>query len=341
MIKKIKVCLIGAGRIGLYLEADKKRLKPATHFGMWLNEKNVTLSAICDKNPKSLQFAKKYKKNIKFYTDIDLLLKNEIPDIVSICTWKDTHYKITKKCINFGIKTIVLEKPLATTANEGKSLINLAKKNSVKIIVNHRRRFDSEIIKLKKKINNGIIGKIKKINCSYVYGIQATGTHVVDTLRMLFVKEAGEIDSVIGVKSDKKDFCSKDDINLDAVLIFKNGLLCNMQVMDIKNYDIFDFHIYGSKGKIMISSIGREVYHHKIIKSKEHSGFTELNSKSEKLCSHAPRPQFKILAKNAIDCFNNKKNALCSEVDSYKALCVLDALIKSAKNNSKKIKVKF
>ena len=51
MIKKIKVCLIGAGRIGLYLEADKKRLKPATHFGMWLNEKNVNLSAICDKNP--------------------------------------------------------------------------------------------------------------------------------------------------------------------------------------------------------------------------------------------------------------------------------------------------
>ena len=39
MNNKIKVCLIGAGRIGLFLEKDKKRLKPATHFEMWLKEK--------------------------------------------------------------------------------------------------------------------------------------------------------------------------------------------------------------------------------------------------------------------------------------------------------------
>ena len=65
MKKKIKVCLIGAGRIGLYLEGDKKRLKPASHFGMWLKEKKVNLSAICDKNLNSYKFAKKFKKKHK------------------------------------------------------------------------------------------------------------------------------------------------------------------------------------------------------------------------------------------------------------------------------------
>ena len=163
---------------------------------------------------------KNSKKNIKFYNNIDILLKKEKPDIVSICTWKDTHYSIAKKCIDFGIKTIVLEKPLATKINDGKKLLYLAKKKSVKIIVNHRRRFDLEIIKLKEKIDNGLIGEIKKVNCSYVYGIQATGTHVVDTLRMLLNKKAGEIKSVIGIKSNRHDFCSKDDLNLDAVLFF-------------------------------------------------------------------------------------------------------------------------
>ena len=96
MNKKIKVCLIGAGRIGLFLEKDKKGLKPATHFGMWLKERDVNLSAICDKNYKSYLFAKKLKKNIKYYSSVDKILKKEKPDIVSICTWKDSHFSITK-----------------------------------------------------------------------------------------------------------------------------------------------------------------------------------------------------------------------------------------------------
>ena len=57
-----------------------------------------------------------------------------------------------------------------------------------------------------------------------------------------------------------------------------------MQVMNIKDYDVFDFHIYGSKGKILISGIGRDIYQYKIENSKEHSGFKELNPKYEKLC---------------------------------------------------------
>ena len=42
----------------------------------------------------------------------------------------------------------------------------------------------------------------------------STGTHVVDTLRMLFKDTAGEISHVIGIYSDKKIF-SKDDQNID------------------------------------------------------------------------------------------------------------------------------
>ena len=341
MNNKIKVCLIGAGRIGLFLEKDKKRLKPATHFGMWLKEKEVNLTAICDKNYKSYLFAKKLKKNIRYYSNVDKILKEENPDIVSICTWKDSHYSITRKCINFGIKTIVLEKPLATSISEGKKLIKLAKKNKVKIIVNHRRRFDKEIISLKNKINKNIIGKIKKISCHYVYGIQATGTHVVDTLRMLFKDTAGEISHVIGIYSDKKDFCAKDDQNIDSIIYFKKGLKAYVQCHNMKDYDIFDFNIFGSLGKITITGIGRELKINKIIRSSEHSGFTELSGKENYLSSKKPRPMFKELSNNAIQCFKKNAKSMCDEIDSHKALCVLEKIIESAKKNSIKLKFSY
>ena len=131
--KKIKVSVIGAGRIGLKLEFDKKRLKPATHFGMWIKNKYTNLSSFCDKNSDSLKFAKRLNKKINYYFNYKKMIINEKPDIVSISTWKDTHYKIAKDCLNLGVKVIVLEKPLANNIKQAKKLLDLVKKKKAKI----------------------------------------------------------------------------------------------------------------------------------------------------------------------------------------------------------------
>ena len=56
------------------------------------------------------------------------MLTNIKPDIVSISTWKNTHFKFCKLCIENNIKTIVLEKPLANTLDQSKTLIRLINK---------------------------------------------------------------------------------------------------------------------------------------------------------------------------------------------------------------------
>ena len=67
--KKIDVCLIGPGRIGMTLELDKLRKKPATHFGMWLKNKNanssVSLTRFYHPHPEKIQIIK--KKFVKSY----------------------------------------------------------------------------------------------------------------------------------------------------------------------------------------------------------------------------------------------------------------------------------
>ena len=56
------------------------------------------------------------------------MINEKKPKIVSISTWKDTHYKITQKCIDLGIKVIILEKPLANNLEQAKKLIKNIKK---------------------------------------------------------------------------------------------------------------------------------------------------------------------------------------------------------------------
>ena len=339
--KKIPVCMIGAGRIGLKLEFDKKRIKPASHYGMWIRNKRFELKGICDNQELEKKFKKEIDPRISFYKDFKEMILAEKPEIVSISTWKDSHFEITNKCLDLGVKVIVLEKPLANNINEAKSLINKIKKKKARVIVNHRRRFDEDIIALKKKLENNLIGEVIQISSFYVYGILTTGTHLIDTLRMLMKNIAGDIVSVSGVKNTMKNFKPKDDKNYDASLKFKNGLLATIQNLDMKSYDNFDIHIFGKKGKILISGIGRDILKFKVIKSPEHTGFTELTSSSLQLNNKKPRLQFNKLSQNALDCLLYKKLPLCSALESYKDMIIIEKIIQSAEKKSKFLKVKM
>lgn len=337
--KKFKVCLIGAGRIGFKLEFDKKRIKPASHYGMWLKNKKIKLSAFAEKNDLSM-YKKKINSNIKIYNDYKKMIKAECPDVVSIATWKDSHFQITNKCIDLGLKNLVLEKPLANNINQALKLHLKIKKNNVKIFINHRRRFDTEIIKLKKKIQKKIIGNILHVSANYVYGILTTGTHLIDTLRMLLNKTSGEIEYVVGTKNNFNNFRPKNDENIDGYLFFKNGLKASIQSLNMKSYDNFDIYIYGSKGLITIKGIGRDGFIYNVIKSSEHSGFTELDHKPKRIFGPKPRNQFGKLSENVVECISNKnKKPLCDSFDSLVDMIVIDKLLKSSKLNGKKLRI--
>jgi len=340
MTKKIPVCMIGAGRIGLKLEFDNKRIKPASHYGMWTKNKKFELKGICDNQEIEKKIKKKIKKKINFYKDFKKMILIEKPKIVSISTWKDSHFDIANKCLDLGIKVIVLEKPLANNINQAKKLVNKIKKKNAKVIINHRRRFDDDIINLQKQLENNLIGEIIQISSFYVYGILTTGTHLIDTLRMLMKNLAGDIVEVSGMKSIKGNFKPKDDENYDANLRFKNGLIATIQNLDMKSYDNFDIHIFGKKGKILISGIGRDILKFKVIQSPEHTGFTELTLYPLKLNKSKPRPQFNKLAYNALECLVSKKTPLCSAQESYNDMVVIEKIIQSAKKKSKFLRIK-
>ena len=338
-IKKIPVYMIGAGRIGFKLEFDKKRIKPATHYGMWIKDRKFQLKGIAEINKIKKKLSKKINSNIRIYSNYKKMINLNSPQIVSISTWKDTHFEISNFCIDHGVKVIVLEKPLANNLTEAKNLLLKAKSKNTKIIVNHRRRFDEDIINLHKKIKNGFIGEILQVSSYYVYGLLTTGTHLIDTLRMLLNSTCGEVTQVSGFKNVKKNFKPKDDENYDAILKFKNGLTATVQNLDMKSYDNFDIQIYGSKGKILISGIGRDIFYYKVIKSPEHSGFTELTKKPIQINKSKPRLQFLKLSQNAFDCLIKNKQPLCSAHDSFLDMLIIDRIIESAKNNSKLIKI--
>ena len=261
------------------------------------------------------------------------------PKIVSISTWKDTHYMITKRCIEMGLKVIILEKPLANNIKEAKKLINIINKKKVKVLVNHRRRYDDDIISLKNKLKTGIIGDIIQVSSFYVYGLLTTGTHLIDTLRMLLSEIYGDVETVVGFENVMNNFRPKDDKNYDAIIKFKKGLVATMQSLDMKSYDNFDIHIFGKKVKILISGIGRDILYYKVdnLNIQVSPNYPQI---FKRLNKSKPRPQ-KKLSTNAYNCLLNGSKPLCSAYDSYKDMIIINKIIQSSKKGSKNLKSNF
>jgi len=335
--ERYRAAVIGVGRIGMKLELDEKRIKPATHFGMWKEQSNVDLVAVCDTSNENLQMAKKLKPDISIYENAADLLEKEKPDIVSISTWKDTHYEIMKLCIKYNIPAIVCEKPIAEKIEHAHEVVRETKKNGIHLFINHRRRFDPLLYPFKNDLNNGIIGELVQVNAHYVYGLVTTGTHLVDALRFFLCDIAGEIKWVIGFKHKFENFAPSDDPGINFILGFDNGLTVFVQTLDIKQYDIFDFYFYGTKGLAVFKNIGRDIEIYDILDSSEHGGFTELNNIPKEKRGGKPRDQFGYLAKNVIESLKGETASLSTGEDSLITLEILLSIQESARNNSKKV----
>ncbi len=337
--KRYRAVVIGTGRIGMLLESDPKRLKPATHFGMWKAHPEVDLVAVCDSDPEKFKIAKAILPGIKTYSTAEELLKKEKPDIVSVATWKDTHYEMTKLALECGVPAIVCEKPIAEEYEHAKEVVQMAKEKNVHFFINHRRRFDPLLYPLCKEMKDGIIGEITQVNAYYVYGLMTSATHIIDTLRFFLKDIAGEIEWVSAFPNRLKHFHPPDDPCIDGFIGFGNGLKACVQSVNMKDYDLFEFNFYGRKGKIVFKNIGRDIEIYKVIDSPEHEGFTEIEDLPFQRRGGKPRDQFRFLADNVIDCLEGRAVSLSTGEDSLKALEVILAMQRSAAEEGRKIRI--
>jgi len=79
-------------------------------------------------------------------------------DVVDICLPTDVHPEFALKVIDAG-KPLFLEKPIARTVDEAKSIIDAAKKAKVVLMIGHVVRFFPEFALGRQMVLNGAVGK--------------------------------------------------------------------------------------------------------------------------------------------------------------------------------------
>lgn len=146
---------IGYGVIGLGFFGEK-------HAEVLSKMPNVKILGVCRRSIKPLkEIAAKYGVP-HTYTDYNELLANKEIEAVSITTMWDQHLAPTLAALKSG-KHVFLEKPMASTVQECKEIIQAAKATQHFFIVGHICRFNPRYAMAKKEISEGAIGKIVSI----------------------------------------------------------------------------------------------------------------------------------------------------------------------------------
>jgi predicted dehydrogenase len=212
----LNVALLGIGNIGLLYDKDfKDTSKILSHIKAIYLHKEFTLKYVVDVDTSHLDTVKEVFPKVIFYKDYKKLINKKDIDILVIATPTNTHFSILNSFDkNIHIKSFFIEKPLFLNNLE---YTHLSKNLKNKIFVNYLRRFDSNIIKLKKQIHNNKFGTIQKIVINYCKGIKNNGSHMIDMINFLF-----ENPRIISSKilSDTKGF-NNEDLTYDIFIQIK------------------------------------------------------------------------------------------------------------------------
>ncbi|MGQ9733217.1 MAG: Gfo/Idh/MocA family protein, partial [Candidatus Zipacnadales bacterium] len=120
------------------------------------------------------------------YADYQEMLAREQPDIVSICTWQDTHPAITIAAAEAGVKGILCEKPMGVDLAGPEAAVRICQERGVTLVVHHQTRFAPPFVAARKAIAEGVIGQPQLFIGHCQAGLLNIGSHVVDIARYVF-----------------------------------------------------------------------------------------------------------------------------------------------------------
>ena len=117
------------------------------------------VSGICDLDPARLAIAATVFPEAVITESFSTLL--EIPDLdaVVISTPVASHFELAKAALVAG-KDVLVEKPLARSSDEARTLIRLAEKKSLILAVDHTFLFTGAVAKIKQILDEGELGNI-------------------------------------------------------------------------------------------------------------------------------------------------------------------------------------
>ncbi len=228
------------------------------------NTQGLILTAVCDTNPERLRAALELAPEATTFHDASMMLDSGLIDLVVISTPPNSHFEWAQAALSRGIH-VVLEKPMALRATECDTLMALAKKQDLLLVVYQNRRFDPDFVTLKNIIDAGVIGDVFQYDsfvgghsepCHYWHSDAAVsggaifdwGSHFLDQILAVFPDEVAH---VTGLNQKRRWMHATNADHAEVVITFVSGKRATFVNSDLAAARKPKFYVLGTEGAIV------------------------------------------------------------------------------------------
>jgi predicted dehydrogenase len=290
-VEKIKVCVVGAGRMGEY------------HIGVLSELPEVELAGVVDVDPQRRKTIQDIY-HVSTYSDYKDLFR--LVDVAVVAVPTTLHYPVTKELLSNNIH-VLLEKPCANNLSHARELFQLAQDKNLILHVGHVERFNGAVQELHKIVENPLFVECKRMG-PFSERTRDDGVvldimiHDIDIVLNL-IKSKVVTAHVLGASV----FTEIDDL-VSAQLEFENGCIANIVASRASQNKVRTLSVTQKDSFVVLDYTDQEIYVHRKSSSEHQMSKGSLRYKQESLVErifvHKDNP-LKLELQHFIDCVKN------------------------------------
>ena len=284
----LKVAVIGVGSMG------------ANHARVYSELPEAKLVAVVDSRAAVAEnIARRW--GINAYTDFQEMLEKERPDAVSIAVPTALHEEATISALEAGVDVLV-EKPITSTPEAGLRVIECARKNRRQLMGGHIVRFNPAMQELKKKLTEGMLGRIFQINCRRIgpfpSRIQDVGVivdlapHDIDIMRYL----TGLNPLRVFAEIEQRLHTNHEDLLL-GLLRFPENISGGLEINWLTPTKVREVTVLGERGMFKVDDLTQDLYFYENVQASGNtwSALTTLKGVGEGSMTRFSFPRYEPL----------------------------------------------
>jgi len=190
-MKKLRFAVLGCGFWSKF------------QIGAWSELEDAELIAVYNRTRSKAEKIADYFRVPHVYDNADEMFKNEKLDFVDIITDVDTHALFVEKALDWGLRQIICQKPMAPDFATAKRMVKMCSDAGARFYIHENYRWQAPVRRFKQILDSGVIGKPFKARVSFLSGFPVfdnqpflkeldhfiltdMGSHILDVIRYLF-----------------------------------------------------------------------------------------------------------------------------------------------------------
>jgi len=224
---------------------------------------DVELVAVVDLAPALAQEAARIRGS-RAYTDYQAMLEEIQPDLVTVAVPTQAHCQVVLDALKAGCHVLV-EKPIATTLEEGRRMIERAAELDRVLAVGHIERYNPAVIEMKRRLDNGELGQIFQIHTRRLGPFPARvrdvgvivdlAPHDLDIMRYLIGKEVRRLYA----ETEREIHTAHEDL-LSGLVRFDGGVVGVLNINWLTPTKVRETAVTGQRGMFLANLLTQDLY---------------------------------------------------------------------------------